>query len=108
MATRQRPIDRGRERAGRLLVELGRELRDARVAAGLGQRAVAAAAGTDAAQISRLERARMPDASLRSFCVPFAVLGLRLSARAYPEGDPIRDAAHARLLERSERSCRPR
>ncbi len=30
----------------------------------------------------------------------FAVLGMRLSARPYPEGTPIRDAAHTRLLTR--------
>ena len=30
----------------------------------------------------------------------FAVLGMRLSVKAYPEGPPIRDAAHARLIAR--------
>ena len=30
----------------------------------------------------------------------FAVLGMRLSARPYPEGPPLRDAGHARLLSR--------
>ena len=33
-------------------------------------------------------------------CVLFAVLGMRLSARPYPAGPPLRDAAHARLLAR--------
>ena len=37
---------------------------------------------------------------LRTLTVLFAVLGMRLSARPYPDGPPIRDAAHARLLER--------
>src|SRR4029450_9470554 len=36
-----------------------------------------------------------------------AVLGLELSIRAYPAGDPIRDLAHARLLERLHRDLHP-
>lgn len=35
----------------------------------------------------------------------FAVLGMDLSIRAYPAGDPIRDAAHAALLERLHLCC---
>ena len=36
-----------------------------------------------------------------------AVVGLELSIRAFPGGDPIRDAAHARLLERFRRQLHP-
>lgn len=36
-----------------------------------------------------------------------AVLGLSVSLRAYPAGDPIRDAAHSKLLERFRRRLHP-
>ena len=42
----------------------------------------------------------MPTVSVRTLAVLFAVLGMRLSMRAYPEGPPVRDVAHARLLAR--------
>jgi transcriptional regulator with XRE-family HTH domain len=100
MASRQRPIDRGRANASRLVTDLGRELRDARVAAGLSQRVVARAAAMNASQISRYERALVRDASVRTYSALFAVLGMRLSARPYPDGDPIRDAGQARLITR--------
>jgi transcriptional regulator with XRE-family HTH domain len=100
VASRERPIDRGRARATQLVADLGRELRDARVAAGLSQRVIARAAAMDASQVSRLERALVRDASVRTYAVLFAVLGMRLSARPYPEGDPVRDQGQARLLSR--------
>jgi transcriptional regulator with XRE-family HTH domain len=86
-----------------LVVELGRELHDARVAAGLSQRAVARAAAVDASQVSRLERALVRDASVRTYATLFAVLGMRLGARPFPDGDPIRDEGQARLLSRFQR-----
>jgi hypothetical protein len=49
-----------------------------------------------------LERISIPD--LGSWC---AVVGLDLSLRAYPGGDPIRDAGQARLLERLRRELHP-
>src|SRR5687767_11217252 len=103
VASRQRPIDRGRAHGTRLVVELGRELHDARVAAGLSQRAVARAAAVDASQVSRLERALVRDASVRTYATLFAVLGMRLGARPFPDGDPIRDEGQARLLSRFQR-----
>jgi transcriptional regulator with XRE-family HTH domain len=107
MATRQRPVDRGRSRATHLRIELGRELRQARVASGLSQQAVASAAGSHPSQVSRLERALVVDASVRSYAVLFAILGMRLGARAHPDGDPLRDAAQARLLERFRKDLPP-
>jgi transcriptional regulator with XRE-family HTH domain len=79
---------------------LGMEIRTARLMAGLSQREVGVAAGVSAALISRAERGLLKDVSVNLLATLFAVLGMRLSARPYPEGPPIRDVAHARLLAR--------
>jgi hypothetical protein len=50
--------------------------------------------------VGRIERAEVRAVSFELLTVLFALLGLRLNARAYPEGPPLRDAAHARLLVR--------
>ena len=100
MATRERLVDRGTRRGRRLLIELGEELRNARLLAGLSQSALARAAGTSAPQISRIEHGEHEAVSLVVLARLYAVVGNDLTARAYPVGNPLRDAAHLRLLER--------
>src|SRR5262245_6593781 len=100
MPTHDRASDRGRRDAGRLVAELGSELREARLAAGVSQSSVARAAGLSHAAVSRIERGAAPYVSLRRLALVAAVVGLRLSVRAYPAGPPIRDVAQLRLLER--------
>jgi transcriptional regulator with XRE-family HTH domain len=84
----------------RLLRRLGEELRAGRVSAGLSQNALGRSAGMSGAQVSRLEHARSPRAPVRVFAVLFASLGQTLTMRAYPDGSPLRDAGHVRLLRR--------
>ena len=79
---------------------LAEEIRTARLSAGLSQQALAHAAGLSASQVRRIEQDRVPGVSVRTLALLFAVLGMRLSARPYPDGPPLRDAAHARLLSR--------
>jgi transcriptional regulator with XRE-family HTH domain len=100
MPSRYRRVVRGNQFADDVLHKLGYELREARLAAGLSLRDTERGSGISRAQISRLERGAAPRASLRDLTVLFAVLGQRLSARPYPEGPPLRDIAHARLLAR--------
>ncbi len=107
MAARERPIDRGRRLARRAAVALGEELRNARIAAGVSQRRVAEAAGCSSSQVSRLERGLLRVVTFDLVARIAAVLGLDLSVRLFPEGDPIRDAAHAALLERFRRRLHP-
>jgi transcriptional regulator with XRE-family HTH domain len=99
VATRESRVARGSRRANRLIVDLGRELRDARRAAGLSQIDVGRAAGLSHPTVSRIERGQSPGVSLVDLGRLLSVVGLDLSARAYPAGDPLRDAAHERLLE---------
>jgi transcriptional regulator with XRE-family HTH domain len=95
-----RPADRGRRLGARIGFELGEQLRLARVAAGLSQLEVARACGSSRAGIGRLERGERRSAGLLELSTALAVVGLELSARAYPSGRPHRDSAHLALLGR--------
>ena len=103
MATREVARDRGALKARRILDEIGREIRDARLERSLSQTAVAVAARTSRSQVSRIERAEALNASVVELARLLSVVGLELSARAYPGGPPIRDAAHRALLDRLRR-----
>lgn len=105
MAVRQRRLDEGKRRAVRLLAELGIELRDARLAAGLSQRAVAAAAATSQSQVGRIERAESPRVAFRLLVVVGSVLGSDLAARFYSADSPLRDRGHIALMVRFRRLC---
>jgi transcriptional regulator with XRE-family HTH domain len=105
MGSRERAIDVGAARAREALARLPAEARTARLNAGVGQADVASAVGISVAQYSRIERGLSPDLSIATAIRLFAVLGLDLSIRAYPAADPVRDAAHAALLERLHVLC---
>jgi transcriptional regulator with XRE-family HTH domain len=102
-----RRVDRGRRQGALLLRRIGEEIRDARRAAGLSQREVAAAAGLSQSFLSRVERTAGSAATFEQLAVVCAVVGLRLAAGAYPEGDPLRDRGQARLLERFKAELPP-
>ena len=89
---------RGARRGRRLLADLGAEIRHARLAAGLTLGEVAAAAGISAGELSRIERGLAPWLDVLVAARVCAVVGLDLSVRAYPGGDPLRDAAHVRMF----------
>jgi transcriptional regulator with XRE-family HTH domain len=82
------------------MAQTDEELRDARLAAGLSQERLGRSARMSKSTVGRLERGEAPEAPLSSFVVLFALLGQRLGVRPYPEGPPLRDVAHARLLSR--------
>jgi transcriptional regulator with XRE-family HTH domain len=97
---RRRLQDEATERAQAIRVDLGRNLRIARLDADLSLREMARATGISAPQGSRIERGMMRSVSIDQVARMGAAVGLDLSARLYPAGDPIRDAAHAALIER--------
>lgn len=72
----------------------------ARLTAGWSLRELARQSGYSRTHLSRIERGSATDVSLRSLEIVFATLGMELSCRPFPQGPPIRDAAHARLLSR--------
>ena len=98
MATRERATHRGRQRGLGLAASIGSEIRLARRSLGLGLGRVAHAVGISASELSRIERGLAPWVSIVVLAQLCAVVGLELSARAYPGARPLRDDRHARLL----------
>jgi transcriptional regulator with XRE-family HTH domain len=88
---------RGTRRGRRLIADLGGELRIARQAAGLTLEFVATAAGVSPSELSRIERGLAPWLDVLRAARLCAIVGLDLSVRVYPGGEPLRDAGHARL-----------
>lgn len=87
-------------RAGRLQIELGSELREARLGRGLRLVEVARATSASASHISRVERGLSRDLGITDLARHAAAVGLKLHARSYPAGGGLRDAAQLDLIRR--------
>ncbi len=79
---------------------MGQEVRGARLAGGLSQLVAGGAVGMSHAQFGRIERGELRELTVDQLSRACAAVGLRLVVRAYPDGDPVRDAAQLALLER--------
>jgi transcriptional regulator with XRE-family HTH domain len=100
MTARERSFDRGRRRGQRLLDDLIADARDARISANVTQRHVGDAIGLSDSRISLIERGEFSNVPFIVIAEYLSVVGLELSARAYPVGGGVRDAGQLRLLER--------
>jgi transcriptional regulator with XRE-family HTH domain len=100
MPARERPFDRGTRRGREFVLQIGREVRSARIDRGLTLAEVGAALGISAAECSRIERGLSPSVRLITLCQYGAIVGLDLSVRAFAGGEPIRDAGQAPLAAR--------
>ncbi len=107
MATRRRPADVGAEIGRKALADLLREEAIARRDRGLSLHDVGAAVGVSESWLSRTERGLAGDLGLVRLSSMLSVVGLTLSARAYPGGSPLRDEGHAGLLLRLRRELHP-
>jgi transcriptional regulator with XRE-family HTH domain len=107
MAAIERAMAVATQRSRRLIVDVGRELRGARVSRGLSQAAVAAATKVEQAEVSRIERGLRPGVTIQSLARIAVAVGLEISIRTYPAGQPIRDRAHIAMLERFRRAVGP-
>jgi transcriptional regulator with XRE-family HTH domain len=76
------------------------EIRLARLDRGLASRDVARAVGISPAQYSRLERGLSGSLTIVQASAMLAAVGMELSVRAFPGGEPLRDAAQGAVLER--------
>lgn len=97
-----RMIDEAIRRADAQRRKLGEELRDARLAAGLSQSAVARVLHCAASTVSRIERGRVRGVALESLMCHAATVGLVLRSDLLPLGAPLRDAGQLRVLNRLE------
>jgi transcriptional regulator with XRE-family HTH domain len=83
------------------------EISRARRGAGLSHDAVGAACGISGSAEWRIEHGTTKTADVRTLACLGAVVGLDIRLRAYPAGDPIRDAGQQRLLERLHARLHP-
>ena len=79
---------------------MGAEIRAARIAGGLSLRDAAAAVELSYSTFWRIERSAAPNVSVKAITLACASVGLALSLRAYPDGDPARDAGQLAVLRR--------
>jgi transcriptional regulator with XRE-family HTH domain len=85
MPSRQNPVHDAIRRSEWIRMEIGAELRIARVSAGFTQRQVGRAIGRSASRISRIEGARVPRLSLEELSMAAAAVGMKLYVRIYPQ-----------------------
>ena len=81
-----------------LRLELGQELRLARLNAGATLQTVADRLGWSKSKVSRLERGRSRSVTITDLARLAAVVGLRPSVRLFLAGQPLRDAGQVELL----------
>lgn len=98
MATTERLVDRGRERARRLRTTVGNDLKGARLEHDLAQEVVSEASGIPQSWYSLMERGMAPGVTLEDLAVACQVVGLDLVLKTYPSGLRIRDAPQLELL----------
>jgi transcriptional regulator with XRE-family HTH domain len=79
----------------------------ARVLAGKTQSQVGKAIGTSAAQVSRIERARVSSVSFRQLVRFGAAVGMQVWMRAYPGGRRVMDGPQLALLHRLREHAQP-
>ncbi len=105
------PRDRASYQASRLigwlLTTLGRELRLARISAGMRQADVARELGTSKSRVSRVERGLVRTLSVEALARHAGVVGLRPYVNLYPAGQRLLDAPQLALLERFRQRLHP-
>ena len=100
MARRRTQVERGLARGRRVVADLCSEAEAGRVAANLSYEELGRAVGLSGEQVARILRGQSPNVAVVTLSALLGAVGLDLSARAYPAGPPIRDAAHLALLGR--------
>ncbi|MEZ0239226.1 MAG: hypothetical protein ACAH65_00365, partial [Chloroflexota bacterium] len=61
----------------------------------------------DYGTFARIERGELPTVSVVQLALACGAVGLEFSGRAFPGGDPTRDAGHLRLLTRFRKLLPP-
>src|SRR5436190_3944887 len=100
MATRRDRQLEAKRLARGIRMAIGAEIREGRLGAGVSQGVAGAAVGMSHAQFGRIERGALPNVTVEQLCLACSAVGKKFVARAYPDGEPVRDAAHTSLLAR--------
>lgn len=82
-----------------MLDRAGSELRTARLAGGLTLDEVGRAARLSPSELSRIERGLAPWTDIGLLTRVAMIVGMEVSVRLYPGGEPLRDLGHLRLTE---------
>jgi transcriptional regulator with XRE-family HTH domain len=107
MPPKERAVDRGTRRGRQITVDIGLQLRGARLACGSTQKAVGRPCGMSASYVGKIERGEARSVSITQYARLCSVVGLDLTVKAYPAGNPLRDAAHVALLARFRARIHP-
>ena len=100
MANRQRRTEEAARASRRSRMELGGELREARLSAGLTLAACAVRLGWSRQRWARIEQARCQRFAVDDLHRMAAVLGLAVNVRCYPVGPPLRDIGQLAVIAR--------
>ncbi len=100
MASRESPRERALRKAHERVDRAVADIRQARISSGMSQQALADHVSISRARVSRIERAHEPEVPAVLLGRMAVHVGLDLSMRTYPGGDPMLDSAQQRLLER--------
>ena len=103
MATRRDRAEESRRRVEEVSRAIGREIREARLNAGISQAVAGKSVGMSHSQFGRIERADLTDVTVQQLGLACGAVGLKIVVRAYPDGEPVRDGAQLALLERLRR-----
>lgn len=103
MPARITRLDTARTVTRAIRSDMGREIRLARVSAGVSQREAGARVGISRSQWGRIEGGDLEQLTIDQVSRACASVGLRLLARAVPDADPALDAGQLALLERFRR-----
>lgn len=106
MSTRAGALRRGTDRGRSIVQDLAHQAEAARIERGISFAQLGRALGISDVHAARICRGETSGVSIIRAAQMLAVLGLDLSARAYPVGSPVRDAGQLRLLGRL-RTCLP-
>ena len=107
MPVRDPRLAAARRRAYQLNQMIGLELRTARRIAGVSQATLGAAVGLSNSEVSRIEHGAADWLTVRHASELLGAVGLSLWGKTFPEGPPLRDAAHLRLLAEFEARLAP-
>jgi transcriptional regulator with XRE-family HTH domain len=106
VTNRDGPIGRALRVANEDEARVRADLARARRGAGLSRAAVAGSSGLSRSTLERLEMGTRRS-TIQELAAVGAAVGLDVRLRAYPAGDPIRDAGQQRLLGRLHSRCHP-